>query len=135
MNKFLTLVSIMSVSWSVNAITLNAADLAASDTKIVAVEQVVPNYPNAQLLNKRSGNVTLTYDLNKQGQPVNIAVVDNSGPKQFVHTSMKALKNSRFQPIELNSQAVAVQGLMLQYDYDFESNTDTSITDLIALHR
>ncbi|MEP0356677.1 energy transducer TonB [Paraglaciecola sp.] len=135
MKKFLSLVSIMSVSWSINATTINASDLAASDTQIVAVDQVVPNYPNAQLLDKRSGNVTLAYDLNKQGEPINISVVENSGPKQFVHTSMKALKKSRFQPIQLDSETVAVQGLLLQYDYNFESDTDTSITDLIALSR
>ncbi|MEP2651903.1 MAG: energy transducer TonB [Paraglaciecola sp.] len=135
MKKFLSLVSIISVSWSINATTINASDLAASDTQIVAVDQVVPNYPNAQLLDKRSGNVTLAYDLNKQGEPINISVVENSGPKQFVHTSMKALKKSRFQPIQLDSETVAVQGLLLQYDYNFESDTDTSITDLIALSR
>lgn len=135
MNKFFTLVSILSVSCSVNAITINAADLAASDTQVVAVEQVVPNYPNAQLLNKRPGNVTLTYDLDKQGKPINIALVKSSGPKQFVHTSIKALKNSRFQPILLNTKAVSVQGLYLQYDYNIEAGPNTSITDIVALNR
>jgi hypothetical protein len=135
MNKFFTLVTIFFVSFSVNATTINAADLAASDTQIVAVDQVVPSYPNAQLLDKRSGNVTLTYDLDIHGMPVNVVLVENSGPKQFVHTSMKALKNSRFQPVVLNAQAVGVKGLYLQYDYYFEATTETSITDLVALNR
>ena len=135
MNKFLTLVSIISVSSSVNAITINAADLTASDTQVVAVEQIVPNYPNAQLLNKRAGNVTLTYDLNKQGEPINIALVENSGPKQFVHTSKKALKNSRFQPVQVNAEAVSVEGLYMQYDYNLETGAGTSITDIVALNR
>lgn len=135
MNKFFALIAVILISSSANATTINATDLASLDNQIVAVEQVVPSYPNAQLLDKRSGNVTLTYDIDIHGTPVNIALVENSGPKQFVHTSMKALKNSRFQPVVLNAQAVGVKGLYLQYDYYIEATTETSITDLVALNR
>ena len=135
MKKFFALLTLISVSLSANAHTLKATDLAASDAQIVAVKQIVPDYPNAQLLNKRSGNVTLTYDLDEQGKVTNIALVENTGPKQFVHTSMKALRKSRFQPVLVDAQAVSVKGLQLQYDYHFEAEAGTSITDLIALNR
>lgn len=95
----------------------------------------MPIYPNSAIMQKKQGHVVLSYDLNTQGEPVNIKVVDCKGTKRFVRPSIQALANTRFEPVIANDQAVSVVGLQKQYDYmlvDESKNID--IPGLLAFN-
>ena len=121
MKKLIVKLSAISVlvvaSLGVSASTISANDLAESGVDIVKTKSVMPIYPNNALMNKKQGHVVLSYDLNAQGEPVNIKVVSHKGTKRFVRPSVKALAETRFEPVMSNNQAVTVTGLQKQYDY------------------
>ena len=105
------------VSISANASAINANELANSGIQLVKIKSVTPVYPTNAISQKIQGKVTLSYDLNPQGHPINIKVVSFKGSKRFIRSSINALENTRFQPILTNDKAVTVVGLQKQYDY------------------
>ncbi|MBO1254436.1 TonB family protein [Alteromonas sp. 5E99-2] len=114
----LTIISVISfISLGLQASTINANELSQSGIQLVKVKDVMPSYPSSALNDKTQGTVTLSYDLNTQGQPVNIKVVNFKGSKRFIRSSIKALENSRFEPVTANNSAVSVMGLQKEYEY------------------
>lgn len=114
----LTIFSVISfLSLGLQASTMNANELSQSGIQLVKVKDVMPSYPSSALNNKTQGKVTLSYDLNTQGQPVNIKVVSFKGSKRFIRSSVRALENSRFEPVTANDVAVSIVGLQKEYDY------------------
>jgi TonB family protein len=121
MKKVIAMLSTISliglVSMGVNASTIRANDLAQSGIGLTKVKSVTPDYPSSAISQKIQGKVTLSYDLTTDGEPTNIKVVDFEGSKHFIRSSINALKNTRFEPVLANNQAVKVIGLQKQYDF------------------
>ncbi|TDF39634.1 energy transducer TonB [Alteromonadaceae bacterium M269] len=122
-------------SLSTSASTINANDLVESGIDIVKVKNVMPVYPSTAITQKKHGQVVLSYDLNKQGEPENIKVVSFKGTKRFIRSSVQALAKTRFEPVIANDQAVTVVGLQKQYDFLLlDENSNKDIPGLIAFN-
>lgn len=115
------------VSMGVNASTIRANDLAQSGIGLTKVKSVTPDYPSSAITQKIQGKVTLSYDLTTDGEPTNIKVVDFEGSKHFIRSSVNALKNTRFEPVLANNQAVKVIGLQKQYDFLLVSDQSNKV--------
>lgn len=113
--------SLVLASTSVSASTINADELATAGVQLVKLNAVSPEYPKVALSNKNDAIVDLQYDIDKNGMPVNIEVLDYQGSPHFVRAAVNALKDTRFQPVVTNEQLTSVVGLKRQYTFSAPS--------------
>ncbi|NIB44157.1 energy transducer TonB [Pseudomaricurvus alkylphenolicus] len=109
-------------SLSISAAEISAADLAKGVTEVIEVTEVQPEYPSIALFRKREGSVMLKYTIDESGAPSDVELVSVNGSELFVHSSIRALKASRFQPVLLNGEPVRVSGLYRKYSYVLSNN-------------
>lgn len=84
----------------------------------VAIYRVAPKYPIDAASNNQEGWVKMRYDINSQGEPVNIEVLESEPSLVFDNAGIQALKNWRYKvSLDENGQVKNGQGLTLQLDW------------------
>lgn len=75
-------------------------------TDLTPVFRVKPSYPRRALRMNIEGWVKLEFTITKDGSVKEIKIVAATPPKVFEKSAIKALKQWRFQPAEVNGEAV-----------------------------
>lgn len=65
-----------------------------------------PRYPPAALRAGRSGTVTVRVDVDAQGIPAGVALIQRSGSREFDRAAMEAVRRWRFHPAQRDGRAV-----------------------------
>lgn len=97
------------------ATTVNA------EPRVVPVVDVQPEYPMSALHRDiSSGYVTVRFDVDKNGRPRNIDVIDAAPDKTFRAAALNALRRSSFQVVNEDGAArdVAAQNVERTYRFD-----------------
>lgn len=66
-----------------------------------------PRYPNEALRRGESGTVLVRVEVDTNGAPAGVALVQRSGSRELDRAAMEAVRNWRFMPAQRNGQAVA----------------------------
>lgn len=72
------------------------------------VVYIAPAYPERALLLEASGDVTLQFTVDVNGQPRGIQVVDATAPQLFARTALVAAKRWRYEPLVIAGKPVAI---------------------------
>ncbi|MCU4674498.1 TonB family protein [Catenovulum sp. 2E275] len=76
---------------------------------IKPIVKVEPKYPKAAAQTAQEGWVLLRFDIDAQGQVINISVVDSSPAKTFDKEAVNALSRWKFKASELAEQKALIQ--------------------------
>jgi protein TonB len=87
--------------------------------EIKTVKMVEPAYPKLAIRSGTEGYVVLSYNLDANGQPVDIKVLEEHPKRVFTHSAKRALKASRFVMTDAQGTNYAVEGLLQRYDFAF----------------
>ena len=90
-------------------------------TEAKPVVKVQPRYPIKALKQKIEGSVTLAFELNDKGTPVNIKIVNAKPKKIFDASSIEALKRWLYLPVCDNGVEVN-QPMEVTLSYAFGTN-------------
>jgi bla regulator protein BlaR1 len=114
-------------SWEISSQTPQAS-IEASETfssiemrGFVAIDMQVPEYPRHYLQRGVEAEVIATFDINQRGAPENIRLEMHPKRKAFMRSVEKALKNSRFRPVEINGQAVRLKNVQEHYIFQIDA--------------
>ena len=80
---------------------------------ITPVHKVMPKYTAKALQNKDSGEIRLSYQINEQGEVININVVESSVGRELQRAAKKALAKWQYALTEANNQNFEV---VFQFD-------------------
>ena len=86
---------------------------------IETLKDVAPDYPKLAMRSGVEGYVVLAYNLDANGKPIDIKVVEAQPKRVFTHSAIKALKASRFAVVDDAGTAYSVEGLARRYDFQF----------------
>lgn len=89
----------------------------ANNASIQKVQDVTPQFPRLATRAGTEGHVVLSYNLDVNGKPVDIKVVEEQPKRVFTASAVKALKASRFSVIDDQGTSYAVEGLSRRYDF------------------
>ncbi len=95
------------------SIKANFSNVASIET----VKDVAPKFPRLANRTGTEGHVVLSYNLDANGKPVDIKVVEEHPKRVFATTAIKALKASRFSVTDDEGTSYAVEGLSRRYDF------------------
>lgn len=95
---------------------------------IETVKEVAPDYPRLAVRSGVEGYVVLSYNLDANGKPVDIAVVEAQPKRVFNESAIRALKASRFAVIDAEGTSYAIEGLARRYDFQFPEGAKTNRT-------
>ena len=99
--------------------------------KTTATNHVIPEYPSSAITKQVEGHVTLSFDVNENGQPTNIDVVNFKGSKYFIRSSINALEQTRF----VANQNTANMKTRYDYSLDAYAESNSSANQVLALNR
>lgn len=108
-----TLVVQQAAAQEAHTIKANFSNVASIET----VKEVVPNFPRLADRNGAEGSVVLSYNLDVNGKPVDIKVVEAQPKRIFTKAALRALKASRFSVTDDQGTSYAVEGLSRRYDF------------------
>lgn len=103
-----------------SAKTMAESDLVFNHDDVEILSLVQPNYPALAVRSGVEGEVTLSYDLNRHGQAVNVRVVKATPKRVFTQAAVKALKESRFAALNDSGESIEVKGLIRKYSFELE---------------
>ncbi len=86
--------------------TQPAAGLAPGSVP-VAISRPAPRYPSDALRNGESGTVLVRIEVDADGEPTAVSVVERSGSRSLDRAAVQAAKRWRFRPAQQNGRAVA----------------------------
>ena len=66
-----------------------------------------PRYPSEALRRGESGTVLVRVEVDTNGAPAGVALVQRSGSRELDRAAMEAVRNWRFMPAQRDGQAVA----------------------------
>lgn len=73
----------------------------------VAISRPAPRYPSDALRNGESGTVRVRIEVDANGEPTAVSVVERSGSRSLDRAAVQAAKRWRFRPAQQNGRAVA----------------------------
>ncbi len=84
-----------------------SAPLAAGDQPVPIEGQTPPpRYPNAALRNGESGTVLVRVEVDANGMPAGVALVQRSGSRDLDRAAMEAVRRWRFLPAQRDGRAI-----------------------------
>lgn len=83
----------------------------------VLQETANPTYPIHAVRNRIEGYVQMSFDINENGEPVNIHVLKSVPEHIFDKAAIKALSNWKYAPKAENGVAVMQKNLQVQLDF------------------
>ena len=94
------------------------AAVAPSDQPVpLPGQSPAPDYPAAALRRGESGTVVVRVDVDANGVPLDVRLVQRSGSRDLDRAAQEAVRNWRFQPAQINGQPM--QG-SLEIPFDFK---------------
>jgi protein TonB len=75
-----------------------------------------PRYPAAALRRGESGTVLVRVEVDTNGMPAGVALVQRSGSRDLDRAAMEAVRTWRFQPAQRDGQAIAAS-LVIPIDF------------------
>ena len=84
---------------------------------IVIKHRAAPIYPIQAAKDNIEGSVAMTFDVDENGKPVNIKVVEATQKKLFDKAAIKCLSKWRYHPKVVNGEAVKRNDLKLRLDF------------------
>jgi TonB family protein len=78
----------------------------SGDVSLVPISTPAPEYPREASMAGTTGFVVVTFTLNLEGVPQDIAILESSPPRVFDQSARRAVARWRFQPVVVNGQAV-----------------------------
>ncbi len=82
--------------------------------------RIEPLYPRKAAMNHIEGNITLKFDINEKGSPVNVKVVNSKPKGYFERNAKKAVRKWKYQPQRENNVAVMVYDQTVTLDFKLE---------------
>ena len=89
---------------------------------IETVKEVQPKYPALAVRSGVEGYVILSYDLDANGKPKDIEIMEEHPKRVFSHAAIRALKASRFSVVDAEGVSYSVNGLARRYDFQFPAD-------------
>ncbi len=80
---------------------------------------ISPQFPEAAARRGLCGHVTVQFDINADGIPINVAVLDSSH-RAFHKSAMQAVERARYKPSVQGGQAVTIYGKVEKISYRLE---------------
>lgn len=77
-----------------------------------------PTYPAYAAKNNIEGYVQMRFDIDEDGDPVNIKVINSVPEKIFDQAAIKALSNWKYAPKVVNGVAVVQKDQVVRLDYN-----------------
>jgi TonB family protein len=96
LSKIIITISAVGCAFFVSAVQAKSFNTTNQFQALVSMNEVVPKYPAQAITKKTEGFVTLAFEVNGEGEAVNIEVVDFEGSKYFIRSSVKALEQTQF---------------------------------------
>lgn len=95
----------------------------------LASHLATPDYPRRELERNREGWVELLFDLNAQGEPIAVRVLQSSGSAQFERAAMRALSASQYDLEYRRSRAssLIVQDLTQTYVFELMDSGESKV--------
>jgi periplasmic protein TonB len=81
------------------------------------IEQIKPEMPREAALKGIEGFIKFRVDINEEGRPENITVIEAENRSVFEQAARKALRKWKYSPRMVNGQAVKVVGHTIQIDF------------------
>lgn len=87
----------------------------SAQTKII--KHVDPLYPIQAARNSVEGFVRVSFDINPNGIPENIEIIEQDPVKTFAKVAIDAVAQWRYEPLIVNSVAVVQENVSVQLDF------------------
>ena len=100
----------------------NAVTCRPSETyKLKKIVSARVDYPKSALRFGRQGFVSLEYEVLPSGTPVNVRLVESSGPQSFVEEAMKTVKAIRYEPFDIyEKELIGLPRVSVRYKFELE---------------
>lgn len=108
---------------SPNDIALSASlgdGLQTTDSDLMPKIRIEPQYPREPAMKGIEGFVTLSFDINALGQPVNVQVVEAKPKGYFEKNAKKALRKWKYSPKKENGHFVEVKNHQVTLTFQLE---------------
>ncbi len=86
-------------------------------TKPQLVKRVPPKYPKSAARSGVQGWVKMSFDISKEGKPVNILVIDSLPKQVFDDAAKEALSQWFYQPKVVNGQPLDTKNYTMRLDF------------------
>lgn len=103
------------------ATTQVPVDRQIGEIMAVPLHRVEPRYPRKALHLGKQGYVILSFDINQNGEVINIQVLDAQPKYLFEKESKRALKRWKYKPMLRDGKAVPQTGQKIRLDFKMES--------------
>lgn len=87
----------------------------SAQTKMI--NHVDPLYPIQAARNSTEGFVRVSFDINQNGIPENIEVIEQDPIKTFAKVATEAVAQWKYEPLIVNGEAVAQENVSVQLDF------------------
>lgn len=108
-----TILTSADISFSEPSAHYNVAD----NQQLLPLYREEPRYPKRALKRKVEGYVVLRFNINEQGKPTNIQVVEASPKRYFEREAKRALKEWKYQPEKLDGVIVAMSSQVVKLEF------------------
>lgn len=87
----------------------------SAQTKMI--KHVDPLYPIQAARNSTEGFVRVAFDINPNGIPENIEVIEQNPVKTFAKVAIEAVSQWKYEPLIVNGEAVTQENVSVQLDF------------------
>ncbi|CAH0539658.1 energy transducer TonB [Vibrio marisflavi] len=107
------------ISSSIDGISINAPTLGGmgGNQQALPIYREKPRYPMVALKRKLEGYVVLKFNIDKQGRPTDISVVEAKPKRIFDRNALLALRNWKYQPKIVDGNPVVQVGFVQKIDF------------------
>ncbi|MCE0492513.1 energy transducer TonB [Vibrio salinus] len=89
----------------------------ADNRQLMPVYRVEPNYPTRALRRNIEGYVIVQFDINEEGRPFNVRVIESKPKNIFNREALRAVKRWKYQPSIDNGQPSVVKGQQTKVEF------------------
>ncbi|RQW63600.1 energy transducer TonB [Vibrio viridaestus] len=98
---------------SIGKLTSQVSD----NRQLMPIYRVQPNYPSRALRRNIEGYVVVRFDIDENGRPFNIQVVESKPSRMFDREAIRAVKRWKYQPNVENGTASVVTGQQTKVEF------------------
>lgn len=104
---------------NISAVDVQAPQIAqvSSSQQAMPLYRVDPNYPAKARKRRAEGFVIIKFNIDPQGKPTDLEVIDANPKRLFEHEAIKALKQWRYQPKLEFGKAVVQHGQTVKLEF------------------
>lgn len=112
-------VSTSALNIEVGSVDINAPEIGSfeSASPIMPIHRVEPRYPYKASQRRIEGYVVIRFNIDEQGRPVDLEVIEAKPKRLFEREAVKALKQWRYQPMLEQGQPVTHHGQTVKLEF------------------